>query len=982
MSTIPDTPPLEPTLPGSRRRVTIPTVSDAGPVAQSSFTTPFIAGESTARTVTGLTESFNKIADETAIQKARIAGEQDQQKRIDAGDPNYIGSGSAFTLSGKAYEMGATAAMVNKKRGEIDEKLGDLAFRKKRNPNEFIKESAEIRKKILENLPASVQSVVNEDFQKAQNNYSAQINLRLLEDNFEDNKREIALGIERDTIKIFNAIRDNGLQNGEAIETGFNNITQNLQILQSYGQLSPVELRTVSEGVRQQIFGQWLQQEFQNNANNPDGLKNLKDQLRNGTYTFGALGEQFGTVIPGGKDITLSEGRSYLSILEKYETDYAKLAAGERYIFNLQHDSNSSAIADGNKGFKVTWNQNGSQTIAYDGTVLNYNEAQSRLLMNDDAKILEHKIDLRSSKLAGDIVIRAKTDSEGRMTDAYSRIANLEQQAKDAETPFEKAVFTKAAEKAKTRVDAVIKQRIADKTSGQGMTSFWENRQAFGLDPNINISQEAGNDAMTAQYEGFSNTPFRMSELPTQQANIELSAIKEGAAVSVAQGLSNIDQLIARQGRYAEGYITSALRVSSDNNKTRDYALVEVIQLRKAGKNAESEQLFSAWKNSVEIERTFKEKIGDTEWNAEKTDFQTKFQKQFGKALDLKTSYGKSLLATAYNLYLKNRDAGIMNAAESFDTAVSFFDQHHVKMELVNGNEIMFPRSFLKDKDGNNMTGYIQEQLNDIIKRPWLYNIVGSNGQTVDQIIDNQEQYTMVFDNGQFVFRNSQGDIVGQPLQKYPSDGRTLYLSDVVISTHRENKPRTVFDDTENTWELFQGKKTFSKKLPSVVKDDMKVTYGVFDETGEEFTNQMDNRLLTYGEALQKTFNDNYTQKDNQGRTVQLYNDWIVPSLVGLSAKNNSVAQAISLKAVENNLTDRDLLWAYQNIPMMSKLGLNDSSRRQYVLNRWKNDFNEISQLTTPTDGATRMSPWQVIMKLADDYGPVDTSNEFIAGGA
>jgi hypothetical protein len=56
---------------------------------------------------------------------------------------------------------------------------------------------------------------------------------------------------------------------------------------------------------------------------------------------------------------------------------------------------------------------------------------------------------------------------------------------------------------------------------------------------------------------------------------------------------------------------------------------------------------------------------------------------------------------------------------------------------------------------------------------------------------------------------------------------------------------------------------------------------------------------------------------------------------------------------------------------MMSKLGLNNAQRREYVLTEFKKNFNTISKLTTPTDGATRMSPWQVIMKIADEFVPI-----------
>ena len=981
MATIPETPAVTPTLPGSKRKVSMPTVNESTSQAQSTFTTPFIAGESAIGTINTVSKQLNKVADESAIQDSKNQGYQDQQKAIEQGNPNYVGSGDAFSLSGKAYEAGASVAMVNKKSGEIDTQLGQLALKRQRDPDAFNKESNEIKNKVLGNLPAQIQSEVSVAFEKAKNNYISQINIKVLQDGFESNKQDILDGIDRDTTKVFTAIKTVGLQSS-AITDGLANIQSNLLALKNYANLGPKELKTVSDATRQQIFGQWIKHEFDNRKNDPEGIKKFKEELDSGTYTFGALGEEFGNAIPGGAEISIAEGKKYRTILDKYESDYAKLSAGEKYTFNLQHKMDSDAIADGNKGFKVKWdvdaNGNSVQTFTYDQQALNYNESTSRLLGNDEAKVMEHKIDLASSSFAGDIVARAKTDSEGKMNEAYTRIAQLKQLAKDAKTPYYNAVYSQAAEKAEKRVDGIIKGRLNAKTSGEGMSNFWQNKSIYGIDPNVNLTNSQGTDALVKAYESFSNSPIRYSELPSQQGNIELGAIKSGVAANSQQGLASIDQLITRQGKYAEGYITSALRASSDNNKSNDYALVEIINLRKQGKLAESEQLMMAYKASTENELALKTSIGTTDWNTEKADFQSKFVKKFGKDLDLKTSYAKSLLATTYQFYLKNRQAGIMNASESFETAASFISKNHVGLELSNGNTIMFPSSYLRDENGADMTNYVQDQLNDTINKPWLYNVIPADGQTVDRMIDNKDEYTMVFDNGRFILRNSAGEAVAQPMQKYPSDANSLYMSDVTVTVHPSRKPRTVFDDAEKTWDEFGNKKTFSSKLPKLYKENNPVTYDPFDETGEIFREGDDQKLMSYGEGLQKAFNENFVQRDAQGRVTYSYNDWMVPSIVGQSSKNRSIAQAISLKAVENNLTDRDLLWGYQNIPMMSKLGLNNAQRREYVLTEFKKNFNTISKLTTPTDGATRMSPWQVIMKIADEFVPiqVDAFNE------
>tara|TARA_R110000868_G_scaffold408401_1_gene691522 strand:+ start:502 stop:3432 length:2931 start_codon:yes stop_codon:yes gene_type:complete len=966
MATISESGVEESTLPGSKRRVTVPAVGQTSATAQTTFTTPFIAGESAIGTVNTITKKLNTIADENAVSDAVNQGQKDQEAAIKAGNTNYLPTGNAFTLSGRAYEAGATVALVSKKSNEIDDQLVALALKRANNVDAFNIEAEELKTKITGNLPIKVQNEISLKFDKAKNNLVLQINDRMFKETIQSNIIEISTGIDRSTNKIFNAIKDVGL-GSEAIPEEFASITTNLQVLRELG-MGPKDLKTVSDGVRQQIFAQWLREEFVSRKDDPNGLATLKKELQSGNYTFGALGEEYGDVFPGGKQITLAEGSAYATILDKYKTDYAKNAAGERYTFNLQHTMNVNQIADGNKGFSVTWDNEGNQTIGHNTTELTYNEAQSSLVGNDAAKLMEHKIEFSAASITGDIISRAKTTSMAKIAEGYTAITLLETQAKNAKTPYEQAVFSKAAEMTKKRLDAVIKDRQDSKTNGNAMNDFWNNRNIHGLNPNINITTKEGTYELMSAFEKYSNSPMNHSQLPIEQANIELSTLKTGASVSIQQGLAEVDKLVERQGPFAGGYITSALTKSSANDKSNDYALVEIISLKRQKKQVEAETAMAAYKEAGANELALKQSLGDTEWNTEKADYETKFIKKFGKDIDLKTSYGRSVLAVTYQFYLKNRQAGIQDASAAFESAASFVTKNHASVELVNGQRVMFSADYLKDNNGTNMTNFIQDQLNDTLKRPWLYNIVAAGGQTIDRMIDNNEEYKMVFDNGRFVLRDKAGNIVAQPMQKYPSDANSLYMSDVVITVHPSQKPRTVFDDAEKTWDEFGGKKTFSKKLPTLYKENNPVTYDPFDETGEIFREGDDQKLLFYGEGLQKTFNENYIQTDTAGRKTMAYNDWMVPSLVGSAGKNYSIAQAISLKAVENNLTDRDLLWAYQNIPMMSKLQLNNKDRRNYVLDNWKNNFDSLSKLTTPTDGATRMSPWQVIMKLADEF--------------
>jgi hypothetical protein len=124
--------------------------------------------------------------------------------------------------------------------------------------------------------------------------------------------------------------------------------------------------------------------------------------------------------------------------------------------------------------------------------------------------------------------------------------------------------------------------------------------------------------------------------------------------------------------------------------------------------------------------------------------------------------------------------------------------------------------------------------------------------------------------------------------------------------------------------------------------------------------------LDTYARALQKQFvQDHVGYNDVSKRSFYKYNDWMVDPLIGFGDEKKQIAQAISLKAKENSLNDRDLEWLGQNVNYLSNL--KSKEIRQLVLTEYKNNFDSYKERTSKNYAATVMSPLQVISTITVD---------------
>jgi len=946
------------TLPGSRKRVSIPTVSDSNAQINPNITQPYIAGQTAAKLVSTITDSLNKTADLQAEKDATIAGYQAQQQAIKEGKTDYLGGGNAFTISGKAFKQGANLAMINKKKGEFDEALGKLAVKRSNKPDQFNKEAEELKTQLFQNLPSNLQVALDTDFEKSRSNFNTQINVRLTQQQFEENKMSVIDGIDRNIKKIFNTVGAHGI-NAEDLPALFGDMQINLASLKQDYNVAPKELRAIVGTARQQLFSQYLRTEFDNVKTNPGALKELKQKVKDGTYTFGALGEEYGEFIPGGTEITLAEASAYTAIIEQYEKDFAKDNANLKLDFNTSHDDKVERLADGDKGFTVTYNDQGQLVTTFDPNSRTYDNDISTLYGNDATTRAKHERDLIAASMSGDLLLQIRFMNESQIEQFGKRtIAKWQEEVDGMPDGAMKSVYIKAIELAEPRMKNIIEARLKDKTTGESMQTFLEYKKVNGQGDQIDDSTAAGLRPLIKEFQNWSNAPFKASDLPTGLANRVFTDLVDNFNVSMNDGMMKMDQILTNYDEFALALISQGIRNRPQTEKTNDFALLQVAFLKKAGRFNEAEQLASIWSKGKDAQTQLPQLMGKKEYNDAVETFELKFRSKYrNKTIPLST-YHDSLYETGRAMFDRNLLAENYNPGDAIKATFDFLQRTNPEVERGDGNTTVLPLYVTKNQYGEDRSSLIAYKMEQALEYPELSNIVVADGQTIDRVIDYKEEFVFGFDNDRMVLRQG-GDYQIHPTQKLPSDGESLLLTDFTVSIDRKHAPKTVFEDIELTWD-FKDKTKLSSLMPStVVETAPAVKFDMFDET--DIPNEIDQSLLTYEEALQKTFSNFNADLKPEDK----YNDWFDRSLVGNDQRKRTIVQAISMKAAQGDLNHMDLLWLANNTNLGGKRNLNNKKIRDHIIQENNSNYDGFSSRSSLNEAATKLSPLQAIFASA-----------------
>lgn len=964
MATIPEIPPEQKIVPiEGGRRVQIPTYEASGASAENTFTTPYIAGEKTSALVGNIADQFNKAADKTALEEGAKMGYLEQQRNIEAGNKEYIGGGTAFSISAQAYQKGANVAYQMRKKTDYEVALKELAEKRANDLDRYNREANEVKKRILSDVPELLMGDISVDFDKQKLNYEVQIAGTQRKQQFEQGIDDIKNGMYSEVSKISNMLSAGGMQ-AAGLTDSFVNLRTGLESLREHYNLSPKEMREISNQIREKIFyAAWLPLEFERTKLDPEARRDIKKRLSKGNYNMGELGDEFGDFIPGGKNISLREADTYVKLFDHYEKEFAQGLAGQLHVFEL---SEKAKDQDALKGRNFIRGEDGKLLPIQSN--LTFDSVAAKSLGMDDKKILEMKFEREANIFAGNRVNQYLMND---ITSYGSSIAQLDQEeiaARNETDPYRRSLIIAGVAKARKEIESSHKERLEHEKNGT-YADYWTERMGpLYFSQGIDLSNSEGTRKWQEQFEkNGSNKPFFYSGLPSPQGKIELLNLTK--AQTVDELLSSVDNLNNRQKEYASMWLGSGAKSLKGTEKDGIHAYVMLQNLVYSNQRPEADQLAAAILQRKQNYDALKAKgtvLKDSDtFTIEMKDVKQKFFDEFGKQIDFSTSYGKSLYDSYEAIYLKVRQ-GRSSESDAKETALKFVKDTNAELKLKNGNRVFMPKSEIFNQ-GYSSTSELETILNDTLSYPHEYNIIPALGQTYDDLKKDMDNYNFVYNSGgHFILKNKKNDVAADVYMKQPSGKNVLLFSDAVVGVDRDRKQTTAFKDSESTW---QTNTDFTKLLgevkPSTPAGKKQLEPWSKIRFEQELKDREERSLSGYAKKLQVTYVDNFTKYDEKlKKNVYTYEDWIVPATIGMSETKKQVANAISLKAKENSLDDRDLLWLAQNSGTFS--GFSVPEIRQEFLKEWSQNHSRWSKMTTKNFGATVMSPLQVMATIVN----------------
>lgn len=970
MAKIPSAGVVEPTLPGSRDKNTrIAEARVATPTPQATFTTPYISGATASKVVGNIADKANQIADTTAVNQALEAGQKDQQTLIDQGKTQYLGISQPFTLTDKAYAAGAKTAYVSKAKTDINTKFAELKTKYQNQPELWSKSVTEFENQLFKNTPSDLTLLVREEFDKRKGLFDATIATQNIKLQHEENIVKIEDGIERDSKEIFQIMGQTGDLNNPLIEDLLISIDLDIMSLKQNGGFSDTQILEQSKKFKNFIGAKYLQTQITKHLEARDigAIDKIKQELKNGTYTYGEFGEKYGEILPGGKEITLVEGQTLLTQVEDQMKNYTKDMSFEIKNYTKDQEDITKAISTGSsKHFKAEIDDNGNTIVTYVGPSI---DAGKNVLYNGKNKHLEMEVDRQAGIIAGKELVHAKLFDLSQISARYSRVDELEQLAEEETDSAKAEIYSRAAVLLENGLNDLKKETLDGMNKTGKMDRFLKKRNFYNNTDPLNFDNEAGIDNAIKKFEEETGQLYVYNDYPDETVNLVMTRIDQLIATN------DVNQMVAGLFQYDQTYgkhSINMIRSHIDQNDKPEYHVISAaLGLIKAGKTGAATELLSANQKMDEYKAGITGKITTEQYNAQLTEFENSFTSSYVNDTSfLATSFGQEVKAMAMLKWHKLKSQTNLNSTQIRQRVNKFIEENTAVTDPDKADPVRVPLYYAIDDEGNSLLPQIEKMQDNYYTKPWMYNVV-LQGQTYERFMDNPEMFPQKFDYERLVTLDSKGNVSSAVKQKRPSDGETLIMSDAVITPNENYQITATFGDTENAWEPASKDKFFKalpkdyaelKKERDIVAANEADAFAYFDLTDDE-----NNNLITYEQGLVQAY-ATQTYIDQDGIQRNRYKDWIVPNIVGTDSNDNAVLQAISLKASVGRLEDMDLLTAMRNSTLLQKLGFGSAKKRAFIIDQINNNLETLSRQITVNDAPTRVSPWQMILMASDQY--------------
>jgi len=856
----------------------------------------------------------NKVADEQAQIKAYEKGFKQQQENT---ANNFVAENvDAYSITGNAYTKGARAAFVSNFKTEAENELNQYALDNQYEPEKYKKNFENYKTKSLQSVPQILLPEVTDYLDSLGGRLYRSVQSNKVAFDRKDQLVSISNRFEKLLPELSNAIKTEGYDTNTAINI-YGELFTNVKSLEE-AKFDPVTTNNLKIQLQDEIIQSALIKKFNEAEDKKQFITdvqkgNVSELLTDIAETYDIEGFQFKKQLTTVESNKLS---SSLNTLLSYEITNTKI---ERQSYNKKFDNWYSVSLQGLDA----------------GTAPDLNEAKNLFFSEEKLDEYKDKIEIVNA-IAPDVNksrFGTLAESQNLLKESQSQQSILlSQPAGDTRNKDLQIVEQKVkalAQHVQFKQEAINNGDPFKLLSLQGINYSFDNEEEI-----------AKTHELVKTHVGVSAD--RLNIMP--KANLETFKEEFLSASSQQQAMAVVGKHKAQFGKYINQFLRD---VEFEDGSRVVFDFVET-QPSNAGVIWQSIKNLKQNKSALENSR-------DSFKDDEKA-FKDKFVENFGSAFKGNEEVFNQIYAGATAYYYKtlatvgDNDKAIQNTIKLFSNEGGVYQYVDIN------NQSVFVPPTVDAKQ-------LKINAEDMLANPHKYNITSSNTFTLQDIVENKDEYTVVVEGGSAkLIQNSNILFAAEIFQKLPSGSKSYLYSDVLVSTDDGIDTETSMLDFDETWS-YDKNKNFNKKLfssiPKTKNIQTRSTSDVGVETFAEKT--VDTNVNEKVTALKE-----YVYKELADKDGMSYVD-VFSADLAITTRDQQNLNAISYVIKDGGMED----WILRYLGNFDYLGkLNDEGVRQQVLKTWEDKTKRIR--TTRNVESVLMSPLQSLTDIVRDIAIVN----------
>ena len=871
---------------------------------QPTFTKP--------QAVKGLVENIgaianfaNAIADEQAELKAYDKGFKQQTDNL----TSFIASEDAYSITGAAYTKGARAAFISNFKTDAENELNQFAIDNQYEPEEYKKKFNIYKSKVLQNVPQTLLPDVTTYLDALGNRLQRNVTNNKLNYDKQIQAVDITNRFEILLPQLSQSIRTNGFDTNTSINTYSELLTAINGLEES--KFNPVKINNLKLKLKDDVIESTIVNAF-NIAEDKQAfiskvekgeVTELLEDLNN---TYKVIGFEFNTNLTTADSSKIA---SKLNTILRYDSINKKV---DRQVFTEK--------------FNNWYNTNLEGLDA--GEVPSVDDAKNLLFDETQLKAFTKKIEIINA-IAPDINgsrFGTLSESQNILKEAQAQYTSILQQSPSDERNEDLII-------AQAKVDAISKH-VKFKQDAINDGDAFKILSLQGIQYSFNSEQE-----ITKTHELLkSNVGVNGSRLLLMpKSHLETYKEEFETAESQSTALAIVGKYKAQFGKYTNQFLR-------DSELSAGYRVVfDMIEKQPANAGT----IWQSIKDKTQNETALKNSRDD--FTNESKEFSEQFKDNFGDAFRGNEDLYNDIYAGAYALYLKNL-ATIGDNEKAIQNTINLFGNEGGIYQYVeiNNQPVFIPP---------NVNGaQIKNNVEDMLNNPHRYNITSSANFTLQDIVENKDEYTVVIEGGTAkLIQNSNILFAAEIYQKLPSGSKQFVYTDVMINTDDGYQTETSMLDFDETWS-FDEPKNLNSKIKKQIKKTKIIKGGatnVFGVEGFVQDRTVDTSTFEKVTQLKEIVYENVADKDGMPYADVFSGD------IGVSTRDMQNLNAISLYIKDGDI-EPYILDYLSTFDYLARL--KNQQVQNEVIKQWKNKTLRVR--TTANVESAVMTPLQSLTDI------------------